>query len=704
MNHCNPIPETNAKIGLSIIEVNKNKSPKGAWKEFQTSEPPVSQWYNHYLNYGNVGIITGQVSENLEVIDIDVKNDPEKRVSDEFQKLIPGELYQKLLVVKTPSGGYHYYYRCPEAVIEQNQVLAKHSDGAVILETRGEGGYVCHHLTDYQVIQGEFDLVKLHFTIPMISQQERELLLTSARSLNRYLNPEKVQFQYKVDAINKFNAEFDGVELLTKAGWSVVSTDQGQTKLLRPGSSAHHSGTYFKKDNLFFCFSSSTNFEVNKPYNNYQILQTILEIKDYRQTLNKLSELGFKSEKSDTAKKKVSNQDIAEYLNNVGVRYNTFIQEIILQDKVIEERDNNTLYINLCDHFVKEVSRQKFENVIKSHLILIKDPINEFISTHMDRKPEGEIKRWLDCLHLKNDKIPRDILLYFVQKWFVGMVAQCLDGEYPNEFFLAILSTKQGVGKTTLLRKYTLPKELSSYRKEVSMSDSEDFALIMSQSLLIIDDEMDGRTLSEDKTFKAILSRKELPLRRKYDRRISNLHRRCSFAGCGNQLSVVRERQNRRIIPIEIDSIDYQKLEEVNQVDMFMEAYHLFKAGFKYSYDGSDAEKINQLAGDYFFKTDLDEIIDECILNPIDSEDISFVSSIEVINALNHKYPSFTRKVNTISVGKIFSDRGIAVSRKGVNKKSMYAISKRSSLNQVILDLKCSEMHPEVGFERKRPD
>lgn len=699
MNLCNLKTEVKPKIGLSIIEVNKNKIPKGSWKEFQTKESPVENWYNHYLNDGYVGIITGNISKNLEVVDIDAKNDPTNKIIDDYRNQIPNELFAKLQVVKTPNGGLHFRYRCPNVKIEENQILAKHTDGAVLIETRGEGGYICHHSSDYQLIQGEFDLARMQFSIPEITPEERELLLTVARSLDRKVSLTKESFKYKEVAINKFNEEYDGLGLLTKNGWSIVEENTERTLLLRPGSMAHHSGAYFTKSKVFFCFSTSTVFNVGKPYNNYQLLQAVEGLTDYRQTLNLLSEMGYSTDRKDVSKKKISDKEIADFLNDSGIRYNTFIQEVTHNSKLLEEIDNNTIYIELCEHFDKEVPRQKFENVIKSHLINKEDPINDFIEKYKSRTPVNAIDNWVKCLRLKNENIPVDIVTYFVKKWYVGLIAQCLDGEYPNEFFLAIISTKQGVGKTTLLRKYTIPEELQPYRKEVSISDDEDFKLIMSQALLIIDDEMDGRTLNEDKTFKAILSRKELPLRRKYDRRISNLNRRCSFAGCGNQVNVVRERQNRRIIPIEIDSIDYEKVIQIDQIDMFMEAYHLFKSGFCYSYEGSDSVKINQLAGDYFIKTDLDEIIDDCILNPINDGDIFQIPAISLVNALNYKYPTFAKKVNTVLVGKVLADKGIQTKRKGVNKQTVYLISSKSNIITVAKDLEAARFNPEIGFE-----
>jgi len=212
---------------------------------------------------------------------------------------------------------------------------------------------------------------------------------------------------------------------------------------------------------------------------------------------------------------------------------------------------------------------------------------------------------------------------------------------------------------------------------------------------------MDGRTLSEDKTFKAILSRKELPLRRKYDRRVTNLSRKCSFAGCGNQVNVVRERQNRRIIPIEVESIDRKKIAEVNLIDLFMEAYHLYISGFRYSYDGSDAERINELAGDYLQKTDLDEIIDECITNPSGEKDELQVTPTQLIAALIDKYPIMTRKLNTFTLGKIMADKGIRIRRVGTKKTTTYHISRTSGIVKTLNELIEAKTISIDGFSKK---
>lgn len=690
------------EFALSIIPVSTNKIPFKPWTEYQTKIAPISIWHSHYLNQGTVGVITGKISGNLECIDIDIKNDPCNTIITDYANLIPDELLNRLIVQTTPSGGLHYIYRCTEAIIDKSMKLALHSDQAVILETRGEGGYFCTSRVNNKILNGLFDLEHLEIDIPVITAKEREFLLETARGLTRYFpkvnenvtkgtdisnadNPtcnnisknNCEPFSYSEPAINEFNNKYSIIDLFTKHNWSVVKKDQEKFYLLRSGSTAKHSGYYFKASKTFFCFSTSTDFKIEKPYNHFQILQVLEGKNDYRTTLRLLPALGFPIKGKN---EKIGADEIAEYINGLGVRYDSFIQELTMNGKIIEELDYNTIYIDLKKHFGKEIPRNRFEERIKSHYITTINPILDFIEAYKDRHPVDVFEKWFDCLELKNKNIDKTTLLFFLKKWYVGMIAQALDGEFPNEFFLTLISVQQGIGKTTLLRNYTLPKELHSYRKEHALSFDDDFKVLMSQALLIVDDEMDGRTYEQDKTFKTVLSTKELTMRRKYDRRISTIKRRCSFAGSGNNLHVVREMQNRRIIPVEIEKIYFKKLAQVDYVDLFMEAYHLYASGFQYSYQREDMMQLKNLYEDYVQKSDVDLILDEYVQQPQTIGEIFYISNLDVVTSLANKFPHFSKRINVPTIGKIMAERGFDSVRKENNRTTCYIISKNSRI------------------------
>jgi predicted P-loop ATPase len=593
-----------------------------------------------------------------------------------------------LVIQSTPSGGRHFIYRCPDATIDKNLKLALHSDRTVILETRGEGGYFCTSKVNNKIMQGVLDLDNLYEDIPVITPEERNLLLELARSLTRFFpsgNTSKngEPFVYNEPAINEFNNKYLIVELFEKHGWSVVKEDDQKIYLLRDGSSAVHSGYYFKDSKTFFCFSTSTGFQPEKPYNHFQVLQVLEGKNDYRTTVRLLKDYGYEVK---TKPDKVTSDDIAKYLNEKGVRYDTFIQDLTINGKIIEELDYNTLYIDLKKHFDKEIPRTRFEETIKSNYIHKENPLLHFIEKNCNRHPVGMFERWLDCMVLKNKSIDRTLAIKYLKKWYVGMIAQALDGVFPNEYFLCLISIDQGIGKTSFLRHYVLPKELHAYRKERSLSNDDDFKVIMSQSLLIIDDEMDGRTYELDKTFKSILSDNEITLRRKYDRRISTIKRRCSFAGSGNNLYIVREIKNRRIIPLEIEKFHFDKLASIDLTDLFMEAYHLYANGFSYSFQEDNKSELFHLFADYIQYSDVDLIFDEYVQKPETVGDTFLVTNLDLVSALLGKFSYASKRINVLVIGKLMAENGFETIRKGKKRVTCYCISKSSRIVQSIGD------------------
>lgn len=530
------------------------------------------------------------------------------------------------------------------------------------------------------MVQGKLDLENLEVEIPILSPEERDFLLETARSLTRYFPKSSESDQpylYKEASINDFNHNYPILDLFTKHGWSIEDEDDEKSVLKRPGSSAHHSGYYFKASRTFFCFSTSTGFKPEKPYNHFQVLQVLEGDNNYNKTIQLVSDYGFSVTKEST---KITSDDLSNYINNRGVRYDTFIQDLTLNGQVIEELDYNTLYIDLKNHFNREVPRTRFEEVIKSRYIQTINPIEEYVRKNNHRRPSGTFDQWLDCLDLKNPMIDKQMVKQFVMKWYVGIIAQAMGGPFCNEFFLALLSVEQGVGKSSLLRNHTLPKELQRYQVEHSLTVDEDFKVLMGQTLLIVDDEIDGRSYDSLATFKNLMSNPGFSIRKKYDRRHSYIKRRCSFAGSGNNLNVVRESGNRRIIPIEIQRIDFKKLDQVDLDDLFMEAYHLYQGGYPYSFQTTDKTLLDPLYQDYIQKSDLELVLEELVETPESVEEAIFISNLDLAVNIRIHYPHLEKWIRSSTIGKLMNDKGFRSERRGRTKTSGYLISAESKI------------------------
>jgi len=103
------------------------------WAFFATSDPiKLHVWWNKWPA-ANLAIRTGQAS-GVWVIDVD---DDEAHVALCTWELTKGPL-PRTLVARTPRGGWHYYFHCPQGTVILNRVRV----GGVNIDVRGERGYV----------------------------------------------------------------------------------------------------------------------------------------------------------------------------------------------------------------------------------------------------------------------------------------------------------------------------------------------------------------------------------------------------------------------------------------------------------------------------------------------------------------------------------------------------------------------------------
>jgi hypothetical protein len=193
------------------------------------------------------------------------------------------------VVQSTPSGGMHLIFRCD--VIEPNQILARGKDKKVLIETRGEGGYICIDPTPgYKVLLGSI------LKIPTITPEQRENLFTACRSLNEQfeeIRPPKYKVAEDLTPWDDFNAQgFDQVPaLLEKHGWTPVKSIGENQHYCRPDKRGSTSGTW--NGRTFYCFTSSTVFEPGKGYSPSALFAYLECGRDFSEAARRLSAMGF---------------------------------------------------------------------------------------------------------------------------------------------------------------------------------------------------------------------------------------------------------------------------------------------------------------------------------------------------------------------------------------------------------------------------
>ena len=265
--------------GLSFLPIRADGSKRPAideWKSFQTRIPTDEEAERMFGNGYGIALVCGKVSGGLEVIDHE--NKPEAKYADFIGRLIERgaeELLKKLVIVQTPNGGRHLLFRVMEPsrneklALKQKTVEDEDANKRTLIEVKAEGGYVvtvgspaeCHPTKrPYTLIRGSFS------TIPLITAQERQILIDTAREFNQDHKPPKNvivgpsgETRVNVDKRpgDDFNLRGDWKKILEPFGCTLVSIRGPEHRWRTPGKHSHSTSaiTGFGGTDLLYVFS-----------------------------------------------------------------------------------------------------------------------------------------------------------------------------------------------------------------------------------------------------------------------------------------------------------------------------------------------------------------------------------------------------------------------------------------------------------------
>jgi hypothetical protein len=314
--------------GLNPVPVSSGKIPSR--KGHSTNK--ISDSEIDSFDFSLMGVSTGVVSLGLEALDFDLKNSVSpKEVLKSFKLNVDGELLKRLVVQSTPSGGYHFLYRCEE--FSASRKLAMSVDDEVIIETRGAGAYIkCYPSKGYNIIQGSFD------KIPTITPEERLQLLISCQMVNSNIAKDRFKKQ-KGKYLGKF-PKYDedytvGIKLLESHGWKVLKEDVSSIYLERPGKDQREtSAQYFLDGNFFYCYSTSTSFEEKRPYNNHALFAELECDGNYSAAYAKLRDDGYASQEFIDNGKTVEEEEWDHSLESLAFLSDRKVERTYLNDVV----------------------------------------------------------------------------------------------------------------------------------------------------------------------------------------------------------------------------------------------------------------------------------------------------------------------------------------------------------------------------------
>jgi len=283
------------------------------------------------------------------------------------------------------------------------------------------------------------------------------------------------------------------------------------------------------------------------------------------------------------------------------VRKNEMTGSLEINGETLDDELLNTVYI-LCRSVIDKINgRDIVYHVLDSRFTPRYHPVKDLISHYENQPPEnptGHIEALVACLHTTTTYAAS-----FIKKWLVAMVASAYG---QHSALILILQGPQNSGKTEFFRRL-LPACLKEYYAESKMDEGKDDLILMSKKLIIMDDELSGKSKQEERKMKSISSKQTLDLRVPFGRTHSTLNRIAMLGATANDDEIVDDPTgNRRQIVIGIQKIDFDAYNAVDKELLLYECYLEYIAGYNYEMTADDI-RLLESGGEQFKKSVVEE-------------------------------------------------------------------------------------------------
>ena len=299
-----------------------------------------------------------------------------------------------------------------------------------------------------------------------------------------------------------------------------------------------------------------------------------------KQDAEDIIQQAFASEQSYTKNESIVDNIRILLRHTYSLKRNIITRKIENNGKILDESDLNTMFLD-AKVLHNELTSELFLKIIFSNNTENYNPLLEWFINNTG-EPNGVIDAFFGSFNTNDD------ILYLGKKWLVSIISAIHGVHSPLMLILA--GEKQGTGKTEAFRRM-LPTELRQYYAESKLDAGKDDEILMTQKLIIMDDEMGGKSKKESKRLKELTSKQTFTLREPYGKMNVDLNRLAVLCGTTNDMQILNDPTgNRRLIPIQIHSIDFKKYNDVDKRLLLIEAYNLWKSGFEWQLTSEDVE------------------------------------------------------------------------------------------------------------------
>lgn len=316
-------------------------------------------------------------------------------------------------------------------------------------------------------------------------------------------------------------------------------------------------------------------------------------------------------------------------------------------------------------------SPDNIRNILESNFAPKVNPIQEYFqqlpvySSKDDTSPIAELTK---CVTVKNSNNWNRYLL----KWLVAVVANAMDDAGCRNHTCLVLTGEQGEFKTTFLD-MLCPERLQNYLFTGKIDpQSKDVQTLMAEYLLInIDDQLRALNKRDENELKNLITAPFVKYRRPYDIYIEEHPHRASFMASVNGNDFLTDSTgSRRFLPFEALYIDIDRMKDTDMDNVFSQAYHLYKTGFRYWFNKDEVTELNYSNNEFHMQTVEYEMLAKGFTEPDenDTQDC-FYTTTEIVDYLQ---PFCSTRLVIKQMGEALRKSSVKRESRRINGKSVY--------------------------------
>jgi predicted P-loop ATPase len=350
--------------------------------------------------------------------------------------------------------------------------------------------------------------------------------------------------------------------------------------------------------------------------------------------------------------------EIVDLIKLNNVRFNEITRNFEFNGEEMTDRILANFYTKVWQKIDDGISKDKVFTLIQNRDNSISyNPIRDWFESNSHLQTDNEFEKLKACFQIEQLLYETDgvynfdqYLDIYLKKWLLGLIGSAF-GTYS--LMILVIAGEQGIKKTEFFRNL-LPKKLRKFYAESNLDEGKDSEILMTKKWLIVDDEFGGKSKKDATKLKRLSSQQTFSIRMPYGRVSEDLLRLAVLGGTSNDAEVINDPTgNRRIIPINLISFDFDAYLAIDKDKLFIELYNEWKAD-------KEGWFLTKIQIEYLNKANeknievMSEV--ELINRHIQNDPTSKMTNTDVILELQKIHPSF--KTNTKRMGQALKKCG----------------------------------------------